>query len=143
MFLPQIEVIYNSVGLPEMRRMVSGANLYGVSGESYVYNTNGQISTLYFLDSYGMPVCNNIGIMTIDFQYDDTGNLQSICYYSDLDKTIKTEGFSGVFCEKFLYEKGNLIERLQVGHSGSPAYDNNTVCKYRDTYARGKLVKET
>lgn len=143
MFLPQIEVIYNSVGLPEMRRMVSGANLYGVSGESYVYNTNGQISTLYFLDSYGMPVCNNIGIMTIDFQYDDTGNLQSICYYSDLDKTIKTEGFSGVFCEKFLYEKGNLIERLQVGHSGSPAYDNNTVCKYRYTYAKGKLVKET
>lgn len=142
MFLPQIEVTYNSAGLPETRRMISGTNLYGVSGESYAYDSNGQIRTLSFLDSYGMPICNNIGVMTIDFQYDDTGNLQSICYYSDLDKTIKTEGFSEVFCEKFLYEDGNLIERHQVGHSGNPAYDNNAVCKYRYTYTTGKLVKE-
>lgn len=143
MYQPQIEVTYNSTGLPETRQIISGINSYGVCGESYTYNTNNQISTLYFLDSYGMPVCNINGIMTVDFQYDDSGNLQSICYYSDADKTEKTNGFSGVFCEKFHYENGNLTERLQLGQNGGSSYDTNTVCKYCYVYEKGRLIEES
>lgn len=138
----QIEVIYNSAGLPEMRKLNSHINLYGVSGERYIYNENGQISTLYFLDTDGIPVCNNIGIMTIDFQYDEDGNLQNIRYYSDEEKTEKTEGFCGVFCENFKYENGNLAERRQLGRNGSPCYDMNSVCKYRYVYDHGALTEE-
>lgn len=143
MTFQQIEVTYNSAGLPEIRKLKSRVNLYGVSGEKYIYDENHRLSTLHFLNSDGIPACNNLGIMTIDFKYSEDGNLQSICYYSDEEKTEKTEGFYKVFHEKFLYsDDGNLVERRQLGREGSPCYDSNKVCKYKYTYDAGELREE-
>lgn len=143
MTFQQVEVTYNSAGLPETRILKSRVNLYGVSGEKYVYDKNNRLSTLYFLDSDGVPVCNNLGIMTVDFQYNGDGNLQSICYYSDEEKTEKTEGFNKAFHEKFIYDNdGNLAERRQLGRGGSPCYDINKACKYQYVYEDGELKEE-
>lgn len=137
----QIEVTYNAAGLPKTRRLKSRMNLYGVSGERYTYDLNDQLSTIHYLDENGESVCNKVGIMTMRFQYDRDGNLQSVCYYSDEEQEEKTTGFYDVFCEKFSYENGNLVERRQLGYNESLCYDTHGVCQYRYVYNDGTLVR--
>ncbi len=141
----QIEVTYNSDGLPEKRRISSGiSNLYGINGECYQYDENRRLKELCYLGIDGEPVCNKLGIMVIDFSYEEeSGNLHSIRYYSDQQKTEKTEGFYGVFCEKFEYDPyGNVILREQLGRDENWWYDDDNVYRYEYTYEAGALVRE-
>ncbi len=65
----QIETTYNSEGLPETRRFVSGAlNAYGVNGERYVYDKNRRLRALYYLDANGEYTRNSLGIMMLFFR---------------------------------------------------------------------------
>lgn len=142
----QIEVTFYPDGRPKTRRLSPYIyNLYGVNGEYYAYDENGYLSSLYFLDINGEYVCNKLGIMRIDFQYEDNGNLHSIRYYSDGDREKKTEGFQGVFCERFSYDaKGRLFERYQLDRNENLRSDVNGVCMYRYQYRKedGKLEQE-
>lgn len=143
----QIEVTYNSEGLPEMRRLSPYIyNSNGINGEYYVYDKNQRLMTLYYLDINGEFACNKQGIMMIDFQYEDNGNLHCIRYYGGKDRKIKTEGFQGVFCERFSYDSnGNLKERSQRDRNENLRSDKNGVCKYRYSYDYnndGALEKE-
>lgn len=142
----QIDVAYYPDGRTKTRRLSPYIyNLYGVNGEYYVYDENGYLSSLYFLDIDGEYVCNKSGIMRIDFQYEDNGNLHSIRYYSDEDRTKRTEGFQGVFCEKFSYDsRGRLLERYQQDRNENLCGDVNGVCMYRYQYEEeeGVLEKE-
>lgn len=142
----QIEVTFYPDGRPKTRRLSPYIyNLYGVNGEYYVYDGNGYLSSLYFLDIDGEYVCNKLGIMRVDFQYEDNGNLHSVRYYSDENREKKTEGFQGVFCEKFSYDsKGRLMERYQLDRNENSCSDVNGVCMYRYQYQEeeGKLKKE-
>lgn len=139
----QIEVIYNSAGLPQTRRLSGGhINLYGVNGEKYEYDRKKRLTTLCYLDEKGNAVCNKLGIMQINFEYDDNGNLESICYFSDEKGTERTEGFYGVFCETFEYEGGNLSERKQLDCRGNCCYDVNGIYMYQYAYDKGVLVQE-
>ena len=132
----QIEVTYNSEGLPETRRLspyIYNAN--GINGEYYVYDQNHRLTTLYYLDINGEFVRNKQGIMMIDFQYEDNGNLHSIRYYGGEDRDKKTEGYQEVFCERFSYDSyGNLIERSQRDRNENLRSDVNGICIYRYSY---------
>lgn len=151
----QMEVTYNKAGLVEERRLSPSIyNCYGVNGEHYEYDQNKRVSTLYYLDINGEAVCNKLGIMRIDFQYEDNGNLHSIRYYGDEEGTKKIEGFQGVFCEKFSYDsRGRLYERSQQDRNENLRCDRNGVCMYRYEYGKkkesgkenkeGKRVEET
>lgn len=144
----RIEVIYNEEGLPKIRRLCSNMyNSNGVNGEYYVYDQNRRVTTLYYLDINGEFVCNKQGIMMIDFQYEDNGNLHSIRYYGDEDREKKTEGYREVFCERFSYDSyGNLKERSQRDRNENLCSDENGVCIYRYSYDYDKnnaLVEET
>ena len=89
----QIEVDYNSEGLPLTRRLSSSVyNLNGINGEYYVYDENQRLVTLYYLDVNGKFVCNKQGIMMVDFEYEDNGNLHSIRYYSGENREQKNGG---------------------------------------------------
>lgn len=143
----QIEVTYNSEGLPETRRLspyIYNAN--GVNGEYYVYDKDKRLTQLYYLDINGQFVCNKQGIMMVDFQYEDNGNLHSIRYYGGEDRDKKTEGYREVFCERFSYDAyGNLKERSQRDRNENLRSDINGVCIYRYEYdydAHSALVKE-
>lgn len=143
----QIEVTYNAEGLPETRRLspyIYNAN--GINGEYYVYDQNQRLTTLYYLDINGEYVCNKQGIMMIDFQYENNGNLHSIRYYSGEDREKKTEGYQGIFCERFSYDSyGNLKERSQRNRNENLCSDVNGVCVYRYNYdydTDSALVKE-
>lgn len=139
----QIEVIYNSAGLPQIRKLSGGhINLYGVNGERYEYDRKKRLTALYYLDAKGSAVCNKLGIMQINFEYDNDGNLESICYFSDEKGIERTEGFYGVFCEAFEYEEGNLKERRQLDRRGNCCYDTNGIYMYQYTYDRESLVQE-
>lgn len=122
----QIEVTYNAEGLPETRRLCP-----------YIYNANG---------INGEFVCNKQGIMMIDFQYEDNGNLHSIRYYSGEDREKKKEGYHGVFCERFSYDSyGNLKERSQRDRNENLCSDINGVSMYRYKYNYDEdsvLIKE-
>lgn len=136
MAFKQMEVSYNKAGLVEERRLSPRFyNCYGVNGERYEYDENKRVSTLYYLDIDGEAVCNKLGIMRIDFQYEDNGNLHSIRYYGDEEGTKKIEGFQGVFCEKFAYDsRGRLYERYQQDRNENLRCDRNGVCMYRYQY---------
>lgn len=136
----QIEVTYNEEGLPETRRLSPYMyNANGINGEYYVYDKNKRLTTLYYLDINGEFVCNKQGIMMIDFQYEDNGNLHSIRYYSGEDRKNKTEGYQGVFCERFSYDSnGNLKERSQRDRNENLRSDNNGVCIYHYEYDYNK-----
>lgn len=96
------------------------------------------------MDTVQKPVCNKLGIMTVSFQYDSDERLHNICYFSDAKKEKKTEGFNGVFCERFTYDScGNLIERSQLDRSEISRYDNNGVSTYQYVYSDGRLSGET
>lgn len=142
----RIEVTYYPDGRAKTRRLSPYIyNSYGVNGEYYVYDGNGYLSSLYFLDIDGEFVCNKLGIMRIDFQYEDNGNLHSIRYYSDENRKKKTEGFQGVFCEKFSYDsQGRLLERYQQDRNENLCGDVNGVCMYRYRYREegGAVEKE-
>jgi len=140
----QINVTYNSEGLPAMRRLdQSTCNLYGINGERYTYDRDRHLASLCYLDVNGEPVCNKTGIMLITFKYDHSGNLASIRYYSDEDGTEKTEGFYGVFCEKFFYDSSNnLTERRQLDRTENWSYDENGVYKYEYIYDSNTLREE-
>lgn len=143
----QVEIIYNSEGLPEKRRLSSGIyNSNGINGEYYVYDQNQRLATLYYLDINGEFVCNKQGIMMIDFQYEDNGNLRSIRYYGGEEREKKTEGYQGVFCEQLSYDSyGNLKERSQRDRNENLRSDINGVCMYRYSYnydESNALVKE-
>lgn len=139
----QIEVIYNSAGLPQIRRLSGGhINLYGVNGEKYEYDRKKRLTTLCYLDAKGNAVCNKLGIMQINFEYDNNGNLESICYFSDEKGTERTEGFYGVFCETFEYDGSNLSERKQLDRRGNCCYDANGIYMYQYDYDKGVLVQE-
>ena len=139
----QIEVSYNSLGMPQQRRLSYRINnRYGVNGEKYVYDKDKRLTALYYLDIDGKPVCNKLGIMMAAFQYEDDGKLHAIRYFSDENGIEKTEGFYGVFCEKFDYESGNLISRKQLNRSENWWYDLNGVYEYQYTYDRGGLTQE-
>ena len=141
----QIETIYRFDGLPESRRIFPYVyNQYGVNGERYIYNEKGQMSTLCYLDVNGEPVCNKLGIMSIGFSYFDGNDaLRSIRYFSDQSGMEKTEGFYGVFCEKFRYNnQGNLAERQELDRSESWCYDKEGVHCYRYGYEGGRLTCE-
>ncbi len=147
MISQQIEVTYNAEGLPETRRF--SPNIYnanGINGEYYVYDQNRRLTTLYYLDINGEFVCNKQGIMMIDFQYEDNGNLHSIRYYGGEDRTKKMEGYQGVFCERFAYDSyGNLKERSQRDRNENLCSDVNGVCTYRYSYdhsGNSTLIKE-
>lgn len=141
----QIETIYNADGRPEVRRFSPYVyNSYGINGERYMYNQDGQLTTLYYLDINGVPVCNKLGIKMVSFQYEEDGNLHSIRYFSDDEGKEKTEGFHGVFCEKFEYDShGNLCERCQLDRNENWWYDVNGVYKYQYTYENGALIQES
>ncbi len=140
----QIEVRYDPDGLPSVRRLCFGLyNQYGVNGERYVYDENRQLSKLYYLDHNGNTVCNKLGIMMISFEYETPGKLRSIRYYSDENGKEQTEGFYGVFCENFTYDKetGNLTERKQLNRSESSwVNDTNGVYRYEYDYQDGALT---
>ncbi len=140
----QIETRYNSDGLPETRRLNPFLNnQYGVNGERYTYDGNKRMTSLCYLDVNGEPACNKNGIMLVTFQYEENGNLRSIRYYSDEEGEKKTEGFNGVFCEKFDYDAyGNLIERRGLGRDENWQYDDNGIHLYRYTYEKGALDEE-
>ena len=138
----QIETTYNSEGLPETRRFVSGAlNAYGVNGERYVYDKNRRLRALYYLDANGEYTRNSLGIMMLSIQYNE--NSCSICYYSDEKEEQRTEGFYGVFCERFLYDSsGNITKRLQLNRSGKPCLDNYGIHSYNYKYDKNMLCAE-
>lgn len=143
----QIEVTYNADGLPETRRLSPKIyNANGINGEYYVYDQNRRLTTLYYLDINGEFVCNKQGIMMVDFQYEDNGNLHSIRYYGGEDREKKTAGCQGVFCERFSYDSyGNLKERSQRDVNENLCSDVNGVCMYRYHYnydTDSMLVKE-
>lgn len=140
----QIEVSYDSKGLPVMRRLNAGiSNLCGVNGERYEYDQEMRLRAIWYLDANGQAICNKQGIMQAQFEYDRNGNLKNIRYFSDEDGNQKTEGFYGVFQEAFEYNPdGNLILRKQLDRNGNGCYDRYNVCTYRYTYQEGKLVKE-
>ena len=139
-----IEVTYHSDGFPQSRRLIPHIyNQYGVNGEKYVYDENGKLTGLYYLDANGAPVCNKLGVMMTAFQYRENGNLQSIRYYGDEKGEKKTEGFHGVFCERFIYDDdGNLTERRQLDRDENWCYDDNEVYTYRYFYEAGALKGE-
>lgn len=141
----EIEVSYNSKGLPQMRWLSDGIyNQYGINGEYYTYDEQNRISELCYLDVNGNAVCNKLGIMLVAFQYYDNGNLRNICYYSDENGTQAVEGFYGAFCEKFVYDsQGNLKERKQLDRSKNWWHDINGVYRYEYTYQKGALVQES
>ncbi len=143
--LQQLEVSYNSDGLPETRRINPRVyNLYGVNGERYIYDHNKQLTTLYYLDINGNPVCNRLGIMMVSFEYGEDNRLASIRYYSDENGTEKIEGFNKVFCEKYAYDAdGNLCQRMQLSRNENKWYDKNEVCEYQYVYDHGRLIRET
>ncbi|MCI9296017.1 MAG: hypothetical protein HFI10_01135 [Lachnospiraceae bacterium] len=140
----QIEVTYYEDGLIKTRRLSPYMyNANGINGEYYVYDENRRLKTLYYLDINGEFVCNKQGIMMVDFQYEDNGNLHSIRYYGGEDREEKTEGYQGVFCERFSYDlDGNLKERSQRDRNENLRSDDNGVCIYRYHYDEGRLVKE-
>ncbi|MCM1233895.1 MAG: hypothetical protein NC489_27635 [Ruminococcus flavefaciens] len=143
----QIEVTYNAEGLPETRRLSPKIyNANGINGEYYVYDKNRRLTTLYYLDINGEFICNKQGIMMVDFQYEDNGNLHSIRYYGGEDREEKTEGYQGVFCERFSYDSyGNLKERSQCDRNENLCSDVNGICMYRYHYDKdtnSTLVKE-
>lgn len=140
----EIEVTYNADGLPETRRISPNIyNLYGVNGERYLYNTDKQLTTLYYLDISGNPICNQKGIMMVSFEYGEGNRLTGIRYYSDANGEEKIEGFQGVFCEKYEYDAdGNLCARKQLNQSENRWYDKNGVCEYQYTYSNGRLSRE-
>lgn len=140
----QIETLYNAQGLPEVRRLNQGTgNLYGVNGERYTYDHNRRLTSLCYLGGDGMPVCNKSGIMLITFKYDDDGYLSSVRYYSDEDGTEKTEGFFGVFCEKFSYDDFHkLTERRQLDRTENWSCDSNGVYRYEYKYNGNALEEE-
>lgn len=141
----QIETIYNSDGLPLIRRMKPYVyNLYGINGEQYTYNQEGQMTSLCYLDVDGGTVCNEQGIMLVTFQYDESGKLEVIRYFSDENGAEKIEGFNGVFCEKFEYDEcGNLICRKHQDRSGNWCFDKSGVYRYQYDYERGRLAEES
>lgn len=145
----QIETTYRSDGLPASRQISPYVyNQYGVNGERYTYNGEGQLSALCYLDIDGEPVCNKLGIMSISLSYyDDGGPLRSIRYFSDQNNIEKTEGFYGVFCEKFKYnDLGNLTDRWELDRSESWCYDKDGVYHYYyhydDENEKGRLTHE-
>lgn len=143
--LQQIEVNYNSDGLPETRRINPHIyNLYGVNGERYVYDQNKHLTALYYLDINGNPVCNQLGIMMVSFEYGEDDRLACIRYFSDENGTEKVEGFNKVFCEKYAYDTdGNLCQRKQLNRNENKWYDKNGVCEYQYAYDHGRLIRET
>lgn len=140
----KIEISYNEDGLPKTCRLSGQAcNLYGINGEAYSYDQNNRITSLYYLDMNGEPVCSRMGVMMMAFSYDEKDNIQSIRYYSDEGGQKKTEGFYGVFCEKFQYDAyGNLTERRQLGRSENRQDDENGVCIYQYSYDGPRLTGE-
>ncbi len=141
----QIEVTCYEDGLIRTRRLSPYMyNANGINGEYYVYDENRRLKTLYYLDINGEFVCNKQGIMMVDFQYEDNGNLHSIRYYGGEDRGEKTEGYQGVFCERFSYDSdGNLKERSQRDRNENLRSDDNGVCMYRYYYdEEGRLEKE-
>lgn len=146
MISQQIETLYRSDGLPQLRRLCSQAyNLYGVNGEQYSYNQDRQLSSLCYLNADGDPACNKLGIMTVEFEYGDDGKLRSTRYYSDLNGTERVEGFFGVFCEILEYdEEGkNLVSRRQKDRGENWCYDANGVYQYSYQYSGGALTQES
>lgn len=141
----QIEITYNTKGLPKTRRLSPYIyNFYGVNGEYYDYDQHNRLSSLYYIDINGEFICNKLGIMRIDFQYEDDGSLHSIRYYSDQNRTKKTEGFQGVFCEKFSYDsQGRLFERYQQDRNENLRCDVNGVCIYRYHYGENEQNRLT
>lgn len=90
----QIEVTYGSDGRLLTCSLSSGKkNQYGVSGERYTYR-DGRLSALCYLDGGGNLICNNLGVMTIEFHYEEE-NLKSIRYYSDEKGFKRADGFYG------------------------------------------------
>ncbi len=157
----QIETLYNSRGLPEIRRLNPQVyNRYGVNGERYSYDTDGRISALCYLDIQGEPICNKLGIMTVTFHYDTDGRLCGLRYYSDQERKEKTEGFHGVFYEDIHYnddgqlayrrqmdrynDDGQLAYRRQMDRNENWCQDKNGVYKYAYSYdpANGRLIRE-
>lgn len=140
----EIEVTYNADGLPETRRISPYIyNLYGVNGEQYLYNENNQLTVLFYLDINGNPICNQMGIMMVSFEYGEDNRLAGIRYFSDENGEEKIEGFQEVFCEKYEYDAdGNLRARKQLNRSENRWYDKNGVCEYQYTYENGRLVRE-
>lgn len=141
----QIKVTYNSDGLPQTRQLSPAVyNMYGVNGERYVYDSEKRLSSLCYLDIHGNPVCNKSGIMMVTFEYTEGDRPNSIRYYGDENGSEKTEGFHGVFCEKFSYDNdGNLSERRQSDRSENPGYDINGIYRYQYTYSNGALLEES
>ena len=141
----QIKVTYNSDGLPQTRQLSPAVyNMYGVNGERYVYDSEKRLSSLCYLDIHGNPVCNKSGIMMVTFEYTGDDRPNSIRYYGDENGSEKTEGFHGVFCEKFSYDNdGNLSERRQSDRSENPGYDINGIYRYQYTYSNGALLEES
>ncbi len=140
----EIEVTYNSDGLPETRRINPHIfNLYGVNGERYLYNENRQMTALYYLDINGEPICNRDGIMMVSFEYGEDNRLTGIRYFSDENGEERVDGFHGVFCEKYEYDSdGNLCIRKQLDRNENRWYDKNGVCEYQYTYDEGRLIRE-
>ena len=142
----QIEVTYNADGLPLTRKLSPSIyNSNGINGEQYVYDENQRLKTLYYLDINGEFVCNKQGIMMVDFEYEDNGCLHSIRYYSGEDRKQKTEGYQGVFCERFSYDShGNLKERSQRDRNENLHCDKNGICTYRYKYdGDSALIEES
>lgn len=140
----EIEVTYNSDGLPETRRINPHIyNSYGVNGERYQYNENRQMTALYYLDVNGEPICNRDGIMMVSFEYGEGSRLTGIRYFSDENGEERVDGFHGVFCEKYEYDSdGNLCIRKQLDQNENRWYDKNGVCEYQYTYDEGRLIRE-
>lgn len=140
----EIEVTYNSDGLPETRRINPHIyNLYGVNGERYQYNEAGRMTALYYLDINGEPICNRDGVMMVSFEYGEDNRLTGVRYFSDENGEEKVEGFHGVFCEKYEYDSdGNLYIRKQLDQNENRWYDKNGVCEYQYTYDGGRLIRE-
>lgn len=141
----KIETVYGPDGLPELRRLYSKVyNLYGVNGERYFYNRDQQLSALCYLDADGEPACNKMGVMRVEFEYQDDANLRSIRYYGDQKGTECVEGFHGVFCEILEYdEEGkNIKGRRQKDRSENWCFDKNGVYQYCYHYEKGALIRE-
>lgn len=143
--IAHFDVHYNVRGLPETR-MISPEiyNLYGVCGEKYTYDERGSLTSLCYLDKKGEPTANKLGIMLVNFGYNNDGNLHSIKYYSDKEGLNKIEGFQGVYCEKFEYDNNRNVQyRKQLDRNESARYDANGVSVYEYTYQADRLSKET
>ena len=143
----QIEVVYNAGGLPQTRRLASRAgNLYGVNGEQYDYDRHKRLSRMYYIDADGNPICNKLGIMMVTFEYknEKADRPSAIRYYGDMEGVKKTEGFYGVFCERFTYDdNGNVKERRQLDRSENWTCDSNGVYQYEYDYDAGRLTEES